>query len=76
MYRKHHITLCAAALLFLSMSQPAYAYLDPGTGSIMLQALFGVVAGALVAGKLYWTKIKGFFGQDSGSGVQEDEKPQ
>ncbi len=39
----------------------AYAYLDPGTGSFILQAIIGFLA-ALSAGVLYyWTKVKNFF---------------
>ena len=39
----------------------AYAYLDPGTGSFILQAIIGFLA-ALSAGFLYyWTKVKNFF---------------
>jgi hypothetical protein len=34
------------------------AYLDPGAGSMILQALAGGVAGAAVVGKLYWARIK------------------
>ena len=51
-------------LLFLSavgIDSPAYAYLDPGTGSMMIQLILGGVAGALVVGKLYWQRIKDFF---------------
>ena len=58
---KHSITPVAATLLVLALSQPAHAYLDPGTGSIILQALLGGLAGVLIAGKLYWSKIKSFF---------------
>jgi hypothetical protein len=39
---------------------PAWAYLDPGTGSMMLQLLLGGVAGAMVVGKLYWHRFRGF----------------
>ena len=49
------------ALPFLLISQPSYAYLDPGTGAFLLQALLGGVAGVLVVGRIYWAKIKGFF---------------
>lgn len=49
------------ALPLLFISQPSYAYLDPGTGAFLLQALLGGVAGILVVGRLYWAKIKGFF---------------
>ena len=34
------------------------SYIDPGAGSLILQALAGGVAGAMVAGKLYWGRIK------------------
>ncbi|MFQ5495343.1 MAG: hypothetical protein ACE5EX_08160, partial [Phycisphaerae bacterium] len=37
---------------------PILAYLDPGTGSIILQALLGVVFGALLGLKLFWVNIK------------------
>jgi hypothetical protein len=39
---------------------PARAYLDPGTGSIMLQALLGGIAGAVVVGRLYWHRLRAF----------------
>ena len=46
--------------IFLIVSN-AYAYLDPGTGSFILQAIIGFLA-ALSAGFLYyWTKVKNFF---------------
>ena len=42
--------------LFLSISS-AHAYLDPGTGSIILQAIIGALAAIVVALKLYWHKF-------------------
>ncbi len=45
----------------LRVDTPAHAYLDPGTGSMLLQLLLGGVAGALVVGKLYWHRVKAFF---------------
>lgn len=60
-----------------TLSQPAYAYLDPGTGSIILQLLLGGFAGALVIGRLYWQRIKALFGikpppeESSGQGEAE-----
>ena len=38
------------------------AYLDPGSGSMLLQLLAGGVAGVAVAGKMYWQRIKRAFG--------------
>lgn len=53
-------------LLFaIGIDRPAYAYLDPGTGSMMLQLILGGVAGALVVANLYWQRIKAFFGGKS-----------
>lgn len=49
----------------LAPPAPAYAYLDPGTGSMILQMILGGVAGILVVGKLYWQRIKEFFGEKS-----------
>jgi uncharacterized membrane protein len=44
----------------LVVSTPSYAYLDPGTGSYMLQLLIGVLIGAAFAIKFYWKKIWSF----------------
>lgn len=47
----------------LAIPAPAYAYLDPGTGSMLLQLLLGGIAGLLAIGKMYWLEIKKFFFQ-------------
>lgn len=44
----------------LSLSSPAYAYLDPATGSILLQALIGAVAGATLFFRTSVYRIKEF----------------
>ena len=54
-----------AVALFL-LSTPAYAYLDPGTGSMLLQAILGGVAGVIIAGKLYWGRVKDWFARFTG----------
>ena len=61
-----------AVLAFFVLMQPAHAYLDPGTGSMLLQGLIAAVAGGLAAGGLYWSKIKNFF---SGRKTQPSEDP-
>ena len=43
------------------ISSPAYAYLDSGSGSIMIQLLFGGIAGFLAIIRLYWDKAKRLF---------------
>ena len=49
--------LLLATLLIGSSTSVAWAYLDPGTGSVILQVLLGGVAGLLLAGKLYWHRL-------------------
>ncbi len=64
-----------AGLVFFSaigIAPPAHAYLDPGTGSMLLQLLLGGVAGALVVGKLYWHRVKAFFGRESAPDPSQD----
>ena len=46
-----------ASILFILIPFNSYAYLDPGTGSIILQAVLGAFTVALVTGKIYWLKI-------------------
>jgi len=49
-------------ILFSSLfPQKAYAYLDPGTGSYILQLLAAFVIGGLFALKMFWGKVKTFF---------------
>ncbi len=69
------LTLILAAVILLgsfAVPAPAYAYLDPGTGSMLLQLLLGGVAGALVIGKLYWARVTSFIGLGPSSGPGQD----
>ena len=52
-----------ALFVFASSAAPAWAYLDPGTGSMILQLALGGVAGAMVIGKLYLKRAQDFFRQ-------------
>ncbi|HJT62620.1 MAG TPA: hypothetical protein VJ797_13200 [Burkholderiales bacterium] len=45
----------------LAWIAPAYAYLDPATGSILLQGLIAGIAGLTVVLRLYWQRIKALF---------------
>jgi len=38
--------------------QDAYGYIDPGSTSMFLQVILGVLVGVGVAVKIYWEKIK------------------
>lgn len=48
-------------MLLICQIPLALAYLDPGTGSLFLQAIIGGVSAVIGAITLYWQKIKRFF---------------
>ena len=50
------------SVLLLLMFTDAVAYLDPGTGSMLLQVILGGIAAVGVAIKLYWHKLRAAFG--------------
>lgn len=45
----------------LAFPAPAAAYIDPGTGSLVLQMLIAGALGAAFAVKRFWRKIVAFF---------------
>tara|TARA_B100000886_G_scaffold340066_1_gene307755 strand:- start:2584 stop:2796 length:213 start_codon:yes stop_codon:yes gene_type:complete len=46
--------------LYILLNTDAYAYLDPGSGSMILQAILGFIAAALATVSYYWEKVKTF----------------
>ncbi len=40
---------------------PAHAYIDPGTGSILIQGIIAAIAAVGVTLKLYWHRFVGLF---------------
>ena len=66
------LTLSLAILIVaLLASSEAFAYLDPATGSILLQGLLAAIAGIAVTGKLYWGKIKAFFSRAPANAIAQ-----
>lgn len=58
-----NIRLVRAAVLFavyVSLTSPAYAYLDPATGSIAIQAMIGAVATWIMYSKMFAQKVRSF----------------
>ena len=49
--------LAFVACMALALPSPANAYLDPASGSIVLQAILGGVAGIALLVKLYWHRL-------------------
>ena len=58
------IKLSAVSTLLL-LSPPVFAYIDPGTGSALIQGLVAAVAAVGVTIKLYWHRIKAALGGKS-----------
>ncbi len=69
----------AAALMLLLMvltTSPAHAYLDPASGSMILQVIVAALAGVAITLKAFWHRIRGLFrGRRSGEGAQVEDKP-
>jgi hypothetical protein len=66
--------LLLGATLGVFSPTAAQAYLDPGTGSAVIQMVVAGVMGALFVVKMYWQKLRVFFGmapaEDSDSAAQ------
>ena len=46
-------------------------YLDPGSGSFIIQIAIGFIVGAVVVMKTYWARIRGFFAKDTAVSTPE-----
>ena len=67
------LTFYLGVLIVASLSSgEAVAYLDPATGSILLQGLLAAIAGIAVTGKLYWSKIKSFFSRTPANAIAQE----
>ena len=51
----------------LAAAAPSHAYLDPGTGSIILQSILAGIAVAVGVQRLYWYRFKSFIGSLTGN---------
>lgn len=46
---------------FAALTAPANAYLDPGTGSMILQGIIGALAIGMASLSVFWSRVKNFF---------------
>jgi hypothetical protein len=57
--RKQQLNVVVAlTIMFVAIPRPSYAYIDYGTGSMAIQALFAILAGALLVFRKYWGNIR------------------
>lgn len=70
-----HISMALVGCIVLA--EPSYAYLDPGTGSIILQSLLAGIAVTIGVLRLYWHRCKAFLAglrEKSVGQVNKDEQ--
>jgi len=60
-------------LVFILIPQRANAYLDPGSGSYLIQVLVAAVAGGGIIVKTQWDKIKKIFNKENKQVGKKDE---
>ena len=53
--------LSLIVLLVMAWPSPSHAYLDPATGSMLIQFLLGGIVAVGVTVKLYWEKVRGLW---------------
>ncbi len=59
-----------AAVALILLPTPALAYIDPGTGSFVIQGIIAAVVGASLVIKMFWHRIKSVF---TGKPTTEDD---
>lgn len=47
----------ALGLIIAVTAMPAHAYIDPGTGSAILQGILAAIAAIALTAKLYWHRL-------------------
>ena len=55
-----NVVILTVILILCSVSK-AHAYIDPGTGSYIIQVIIGGLLGAAFALKVYWEKVRAYF---------------
>ena len=60
-----NIVMIIVIVAISSWPIPAFAYIDPGTGSILIQGIIGAIAAIGVTLKLYWHRIVAIFRRQS-----------
>lgn len=59
----------------LSHFKTLLAYLDPGTGGLIVQAVIGFFCAIGFTAKLWWGKVKGFFSGNKGNDDKKSDSP-
>jgi hypothetical protein len=74
-YIKSSIEMLVWSVMFAAIYvQPASAYLDPGSGSLIIQFLLASIVGILFVIRQFWGRIISFIKRLVGSDVDSDYK--
>lgn len=68
--RRFWSRLILGFLLLILFPTAAFAYLDPGTGSFIIQGIIGAVVGGAFVIKLYWKRVKAAL---TGKPIEEED---
>ena len=63
---------CIASAALVLAAAPAWAYIDPGTGSMLVQSALALIAVILVAGRSAWTWVKSLFSRRKGDAADRE----
>lgn len=69
--KRRGMVLLSILWALLVCTRSAHAYLDPGSGSMLLQLLLGGTAGIAVIVKLYYRRFLAFLGLKAEQGTEE-----
>ena len=74
-FRNRRLGISCALLICTS---PAFAYIDPGTGSALIQGIIAAIAAVSITAKLYWHRIVNFVTRkkktDQASQIESEEE--
>ncbi len=51
-----------ALCCYLLTTANSFSYIDPGTGSYIIQIIIASVLAVLTLSRIYWSRLKAFFG--------------
>jgi len=60
-------------IFILVTANNAHAYIDPGSGSIIIQAILGGIAAVGTTVTIYWSKIKKFFSKNKKNSTDDKQ---
>ncbi len=66
--------LAVVLALFVLIPSSAQAYIDPGTGSYLIQAAVAALAGGLMTLKLQWHRVRSFFARGAEAEAPDSEE--